>query len=191
MALAGCGVSQLTSPFGGSEESGNGWDAQVSEARLLEAARNDSGGAMMMAGTGAQCPEIRVRPGERLLTIYEIGRVGDGLAIQHRGEITKTARECRISPSRIEVKYGFAGRLLLGPKGRPGTYKLPLKVNIADREQNIVVSQKAELSVTVSGDNPVGYFSMVRDIEIPLPPGTTPSDFKVFVAFEQTAPGAG
>lgn len=189
--LAGCGVSTLTSPFNSSKKKANSWEAEVTEARLLEAARNDTGGGMDLAYAAAHCPQIKVRPGERLLTIYEIGRVGDGLAIQHRGEITKTARECQIHPDRIDIKYGFAGRVLLGPKGRPGTFKMPLKVNIADRNQNIVATQKADITVTITPDNPVGYFSKVREISIPLPPGSAASDFQVYVAFERTSPGAG
>ena len=30
------------------------------------------------------------------------------------------ARECQLYPDRVVVKYGFAGRVLLGPKGHPG-----------------------------------------------------------------------
>lgn len=189
--LAGCGMSTLTAPFNSSDKKPNSWQAQVTEARLLEAARNDTGSGMDLAYSAAHCPQIKVRPGERLLTIYEIGRVGDALAVQHRGEITKTARECQIYPDRIEIKYGFAGRVLMGPKGRPGTYRMPLKVNIADRTQNIVATQKAEISVTINEGNPVAYFSKVRDISIPLPPGTAASDFQIYVAFERAAPGAG
>ncbi len=66
------------------------------------------------------------------MTIYEQGRVGDGLAVMHRGEISKTARECHIEGNRITVKYGFSGRVLLGPKGRTGNVALPLQVFVAD-----------------------------------------------------------
>lgn len=189
--LAGCGMSTLTSPFDSKEKKPNSWDAQVTEAGLLDAARNDRGGTVDLAYSAAHCPQIKTRPGERLLTIYEIGRVGDSLAVQHRGEITKTARQCQIFPDRIEIKYGFAGRVLMGPKGRPGTYRMPLKINIADHKQNIVATQKAEITVTINQGNPVAYFSKVRDISIPLPPGSAASDFQIYVAFERTGPGAG
>ena len=111
--------------------------------------------------------------------------------IQHRGEITKTARECQIHPTKIDVKYGFAGRVLLGPRGQPGTYNLPLKVHVTDRAQNIVSTQSTQLSVTITAENPIGFFSTVREISIPLPAGATPSDYQLLVAFDRSAPGAG
>ena len=60
------------------------------------------------------CPKVVMWPRDNNLTIYETGRAGDGLAIIHRGEITKTARECQIEPGRVTVRYGFSGRVLLG-----------------------------------------------------------------------------
>jgi hypothetical protein len=184
-------MSQLTSPFGSSKKKPAGWEASVSEERLLEAAKTDTSGQIAMSSAAVHCPRFTAQPSDRLLTIYEIGRVGDGLAIQHRGEITKTARECQIFPDRIDIKYGFAGRVLLGPRGHPGTFKLPVKIHMTDRSQNIVASQKAELTVTITPENPIGYFSTVRDISVPLPAGVPPSDYQLFVAFDRSAPGAG
>lgn len=184
-------MSQITSPFGSSEEEEVDLDAAVSEDRLLEAARTDNAGGMNMASAAANCPRFTAKPGDRLLTIYEIGRVGDGLAIRHRGEITKTARECRISSDEVNIKYGFAGRVLLGPSGSPGNYNLPVRVYVADRSNEVVASQDMRLSVNITEDNPIGYFSQVREISVPLPRGVPPSDYKVFVAFDSDAPGAG
>jgi hypothetical protein len=89
------------------------------------------------------------------------------------------------------VKYGFAGRVLLGPRGRPGTFTLPVKIHLVDRTQTIVTSQKAALSVTITPDKPIGYFSAVRDISFQLPAGATPSDYQLLVAFDRSVPGAG
>ena len=98
------------------------------------------------------------------MTIYEQGKVGDGLAVMHRGEITKTARECQIEPGRITVKYGFSGRVLLGPKGRPGRVTLPLNVFVTDAKREKVVTDKVTVDVDVALDKPIGYFSFVRTV---------------------------
>lgn len=184
-------MSQITSPFGSSDKEEIDLDASVSEERLLEAARTDNGAGMDIAAAAANCPRFTTKSSDRLLTIYEIGRVGDGLAIRHRGEITKTARECRISSDEVSVKYGFAGRVLLGPSGSPGTYDLPVRVYVSDRSNEVVASQTMRVSVNISEDKPIGYFSQVREISVPLPRGVPPSDYQVFVGFDSDAPGAG
>lgn len=187
--LSACGISQITSPFR-SNENKRDLNVPVSEASLLEAARTDTTGQVSIETAMTGCPQFKIWPRDRLLTVYEIGREGDGLAIQYRGEITKTARECRIQPNQVTVKYGFAGRVLLGPRGRPGQVQMPLKIHITDRSRNIVSSQNVTVAVTIPAGNPVGYFSAVREVSFALPPGVPPGDFKLFIAFDRSAPGA-
>lgn len=188
--LPACGFSQITAPFR-SQENSSGPVVPVSEASLLEAARTDTTGQISIDTAITSCPQFKIWPRDRLLTVYDIGRVGDGLAIQYRGEITKTARECRIKPNQVTVKYGFAGRVLLGPRGRPGEVKMPIKVHVTDRDRKIVLTQKISLDVTIPEDNPVGYFSTVREISFTLAPGVPPGDYKLFIAFDRGTSGAG
>lgn len=189
-ALSACGVSQITSPFS-SKKKNQSFEPTVSEERLLEAARTDTSGQVSIEAAITSCPKFKVWPRDRLLTVYDIGRVGDGLAIQYRGEITKTARECQIQPNHVTVKYGFAGRVLLGPRGRPGQVQMPIKIHVTDPKQNIILSQKVALGVTIPADSPVGYFSTVKEVSFALPPGVPPGDFKLYIAFDRTGPGAG
>ena len=188
--MAGCGVSQITSPFR-SKEKQNEWEPVVNEARLLEAAQNDTSGEVSIETAITGCPKFIIWPRDRLLTVYDIGRAGDGLAIQYRGEITKTARECRVQPNQVTIKYGFAGRVLLGPRGRPGPVRLPVKVHLTDRERNIIATQRLNVDVTIPADKPVGYFSTVRETTFQIAPGVPPGDYKLFVAFERSDPGTG
>ena len=78
------------------------------------------------------------------LTIYAGGQVGDTQAVVHRGEITKLARECQIYGDRVMVKYGFAGRVLLGPKGVPGQVTLPVSIKVADADRKVLANDKTE-----------------------------------------------
>lgn len=183
-------MSQIAAPFRSKEKQAS-WSPTVTEASLLEAAQTDSSGQVDMASAATHCPRFTVWPRDKMLTVYEIGQVGDSLAIRHRGEITKTARECRIEPDRVTVKYGFAGRVLLGPRGQAGTVTLPLQVHVTDKARNILSTQKVEVAVTLNPQDPVGYFSAVRDVTFPLPAGARPGDYELFIAFDRGAPGAG
>ena len=120
--LSGCGMSSLTSGIGGGMfgSGSSKSDGKVTEEQMLTAAKADS--SMGVGGDIAGgCPRFQVWPRDHHVTIYEPGRVGDGLAVMHKGEITKTARECQVEPGRVTVKFGFSGRVLLGPRGKGGT----------------------------------------------------------------------
>ena len=193
LTLQGCAISNLTSSFSGGwfgskknkQAQSNQALGGVSEARLLAAAKSDVGGGSESIGPAAGCPQFVAWPGGRTLTKYESGREGDGLAIMYRGEITKTARECKIRPGEVGIRYGFAGRVLLGPRGRTGTVKLPILVHVTDRNLNKIQTQKFTVSVSVAKDDPIGYFSEVQVVKFPIQPGVRPLDYKLYVAFPQ------
>ena len=196
MLTAGCGLSSITSGLGSSVFGSSSTQASpppaVSEEQLLSAAKQDFGGGGAPVGEIAHgCPRLSVSPHGGHLTIYEDGRAGDGLAIMHRGEITKTARECQIEPGRVTVRYGFSGRVLLGPRGHAGSVRLPINVTVTDSKRAKVTSDTVSVDATVAIDNPIGYFSTVRTVTFDIPEGTRPGEFEVFVGFDQKAQGAG
>ena len=114
-------MSSLTSGiggglFGGGNASKNPGEPLTKE-KMLTAAKADS--QMGVGGDFAGgCPRFQVWPRDHHVTIYEPGKAGDGLAVMHRGEITQTARECSLEGTKVTVKYGFSGRVLLGPRGK-------------------------------------------------------------------------
>ena len=127
---------------------------------------------------------------EKHLTVYEGGRTGDGLAIVHQGEITKVARECEFAPGQITIKYGFSGRVLVGPKGQPGIVQLPVTAFITDGNRERIQGETIKVDVTVPPDTPISYFSTVRTIQFKLQEGARPADYKLFVGFDKAAPEA-
>jgi hypothetical protein len=195
---AGCGLSSLTSGlgnsiFGGGSSSQSAAAPGVNEEQLLSAAKtSDDGPVSPIVGEIAHgCPRLSISPRGNHLTIYEDGRAGDGLAIMHRGEITKTARECQIEPGRVTVKYGFSGRVLLGPRGKAGNITLPVNVVVTDSKREKITSDSVNVAVSVAVDNPIGYFSAVRTVTFSIPEGSRPGEFELFVGFDQGAQGAG
>ena len=137
------------------------------------------------------CPRFIVASHDNNITFYEPGRAGDGLAIMHRGEITKTARECQVEPGKVTVKYGFSGRVLLGPKGKPGNITLPLNVSVTDAKRAKIAGDTMKIDVTVGADKPIGYFSAVRTVTFAGPEGSRPGEFELMVGFDSKAAGAG
>jgi hypothetical protein len=192
--LAGCGMSSLTSGIGGGWFGGGKATTtevgSVSQDQLLAAAKTDTGDSF--GGEVAHgCPRFRVWTRDGYIMIYEQGHLGDGLAVMHRGEITKIARECQIEPGRVTVRYGFSGRVLLGPKGKTGIVSLPVDVFVTDATRKRIINDKVKIDVDVSLEKPIGYFSVVRNISIPIPEGSRPVEFEVYVGFDRSAPGAG
>ncbi len=124
------------------------------------------------------------------MTIYEGNRVGDAASVVDRGEITKTARECQLSMGMVQVKYGIAGRVLLGPKGKPGTVTFPILMQVLDKAKNKVKAEPFTVTVTITKENPLSYFSLVRDVTIPVKEGTAPQDYSISIAFEKKGAGA-
>ena len=197
LSLAGCGMSSLTSGLGtsvfGNTSSTTKSDVQtVSEDQLLSAAKSGDGTApAAISAEAGGCPRFVVGQRDNNLTIYETGRVGDGLAIMHRGEITKTGRECQIEPGKVTIRYGFAGRVLLGPKGKTGVVKLPIIITVTDAKREKIATETVKVDVEIAVDKPIGYFSAVKAITIPIPEGSRPGEFEILVGFDRAVPGAG
>jgi hypothetical protein len=160
----------------------------ITEESMLTAARANSDSPIEAAAANG-CPPVQVEGGQRYVTIYEGNRVGDGNSVVHRAEITKTARECQATMGLVQVKYGIAGRVLLGPKGKPGTVTLPAVMQVLDKARNKVKSDPVSVTVTITRENPLSYFSIVRDVTIPVKDGTTAQDYTISIAFEKK-PGA-
>ena len=135
-------------------------------------------------GRANTCPQVVAWPNEKLKTVYQNGHDGDANFIIYRGEITKLSRECRVYGGRVVVKYGYAGRLLLGPKGYPGSFSLPVSVKATDAYKAQIGQDRMSVRVTVPGNQTVGYFSMVREISLPVRTGTRLQDYKIFVALK-------
>ncbi len=198
VAVSGCGISSLTSGIGGgllgskpSETASTG--NSVSAETLLAQAKSDTAGGVATGGVDVAqgCPRFNVWSRDGNVTIFETGRVGDGLAVMHRGEITKTARECQIENGRVTVKYGFSGRVLLGPRGKAGSVTLPLTVFVTDAKREKVSNDKLKVDVQITLDKPIGYFSHVQQVSFPVPVGARPGEFEVYVGFDRNIPGAG
>lgn len=196
LLASGCGMSNLTSGLGGGMFGGSSKSTEVTSVTkedLLSAAKADfqTASVPQPINVAHGCPRFMVWTRDDHVTVYEQGRVGDNLAVVHRGEITKTARECAVAPGRVSVKYGFSGRVLMGPKGHAGRVTLPVQVFVMDAKRERIASEKLSIDVDLSLEKPIGYFSQVKTVTFNIPEGTRPGEYEVYVGFEQNVPGAG
>jgi hypothetical protein len=193
IALGGCGLSTLTQGLGGGGSGifGGGSSAKVNDDELLAAARGEATATGSLGEISASCPQIVLPSRDNNVTIYETGRAGDALAVMHRGELTKTARECTVEGNRVTVKYGFSGRVLLGPKGKNGNITLPVRIALTDAKREAMKAEAVRVDTAVSVDKPIGYFSAVRTVTFDIPVGSRPGEFEINVSFDRNIPGAG
>lgn len=196
--LPACGVSTLTSPFtngmfgGGKQETTASTAAPapgVSQANLLTAAETGQTGSGEVTAANIGCPSFDVSAGSRSITFNAPGTAGDSLSVMHRGEITNTARECAPSVSGLAVKVGFSGRVLLGPRGKSGTLTLPAQVTVVDGSKSTLKTEKLRVVVNVPAGETAGFFSEVRELVLPIPAGTSPKSYRMYIGFDQSAAG--
>ena len=178
--VSGCSVPKLSNPFASSSDTSA---ALRDDDKLPDVAAADT--ANTTSGKSLSCPQVVAWPNERLLTLYQSGHDDDAKFVIHRGELTKLSRECQFYSGRVIVKYGFAGRVLLGPKGKPGTVSMPISVRAAGPDRRTLATDKMSISATIPPGATSGYFSMVREIAFPVQTGTRLEDYKIFVAIKK------
>ena len=62
---------------------------------------------------------------------------------------------------------------------------------VTDAKREKLVTDKVKVDVDIALDKPIGYFSMVRTVSFPMPEGSRPGEFEVYVGFDRATPGAG
>jgi hypothetical protein len=179
--ISGCAVPSISNPFVSSSDDKSA-SSLADDDKLPEMSSTTASDPAN--GNNLNCPRVVAWPNERLRTIYQPGHDGDALSVINRGEITKLSRQCQFYGNRVVVKYGVAGRVLLGPKGKPGVVTMPLSVHAAGADKRTLATDKAKITTTIPSGNSVGYFSMVREIAFPVQVGTRLEDYEIFVALK-------
>jgi hypothetical protein len=194
-ALSACGVSQFTAPFqgglfGGSKSEASEEKKPITPESLASAAESGQPNGNDLTTASIGCPNVDISSANRTITFNAPGAAADSLSVMQRGEITNTARECNPSSSGLAVKYGFSGRVLLGPKGKAGSITLPAVVTVVDGVKSTVKTEKVRVVVNIPAGADTGYFSEVREISLPMSPGVSPKTYRIYVGFDHTSPGA-
>lgn len=198
VSLSACGVSQVTEPlqrslFGDDEAEQNAAEQPQPTTPVTPAAGDNgatSGFSTNLTRAPLGCPTLNISPELRTITFSAPGGGTDPQSVMHQGEIVKVARECGTSADGVAIKYGFSGRVLLGPRGKPGSITLPAKLKVLDRQNAVVKEQVIRVVVNVASGQTSGTFSEVKEVNLPVPVGQRATSYKLLIGFEN-APGTG
>ena len=124
------------------------------------------------------CPEVDEFPGGAM------ARVGGpaNAQVRYQFDVTDIARECDPQGNMFALKVGVAGRLLIGPAGRPGAYSTTLRVQVKrDIDDKVLFDKSYPVSADTNGGDQ-GAFKVVSDpVVLPLTRARLDLDYSVTV----------
>jgi hypothetical protein len=115
------------------------------------------------------CPPVEILDGAASHRVFEPGS-SDPFSVRYQASIAETARECSNLGVEAGVRVGVVGRVILGPKGAPGTFRVPLRIAVLDEAGKPVYSQVNLIDVTVPPGESKADFTKIEDgIAVPIP----------------------
>lgn len=132
------------------------------------------------------CPRVQQRAGGSTYRVE--GRDGDPASVRYQASFREFARECANLGMETGFRVGFAGVLVLGPAGAPGTLDVPVLLTLLDDGGNTVISRQVRIAVSVPAGAGNAEFRHVEDLgSLPVPENRF-NGYRFEVGFEQ--PGA-
>lgn len=131
------------------------------------------------------CPTIEVLDGtgqQRVMANAEVGNQG----LRYQYSITDVARECHLTANEMVIKVGVAGRVLLGPSGSPGGFKVPVRIAVMDeRQQKPAISKLYQIDASIPQGRTGTPYALVADqIVIPFAAGRVAKEYSIKVGID-------
>jgi hypothetical protein len=145
-------------------------------------------------GGATQPPSQEPKDNERDLTcpsvtVSENGAAyrsaqGTATTVSYQASLTDTARECAFQGNQVSIRVGVEGRLLLGVNGKPGTYSVPVRIQVK-RRNDVVTQRFVRVSVTVPANDTQAEFAHVEErITVPISATDPGNEYDIYVGFE-------
>ncbi len=135
----------------------------------------------------SQCPDVDIRSGTESVTVYDRRGETDPANVRYLGSITNTARECRDVGGQLTLKVGVEGRVIGGPKVRPGQVTVPVRIAVVRNGDNVLFSQLYNVPVTLAAPDFSTPFAYVEEtIAVPIPGAG--DRLRIYVGFDDKAP---
>jgi hypothetical protein len=131
------------------------------------------------------CPAIEVLDGtgaQRVMANAEAGNEG----LRYQYSIADVARECHVNGNQVTIKVGVTGRVLLGPSGAPGGFKVPIRIAVVDeRDQKPALSKLYQIDASIpAGQTATPYVLVADQLVLPLGEGRTAKDYGIKVGID-------
>jgi hypothetical protein len=131
------------------------------------------------------CPKIEMRTGTETLRNFEVGSPNNETNLAWQATITSTARECSILGAEVGIKAGVSGRVLLGPKGKPGTFSVPVRIAVVRNGTEPLWSRVSNVNVTIpAGEASAVFTAVVEDILFPREANDTLANVQIYAGFD-------
>lgn len=178
--MAGLGLSGCAGGIGGADDSG-----KPSTLASLMAFHSPTPPPMAPEKPKAEeviCPHIEVLDGT---SVVRVG--GDSNeTVRYQYSLGRSARQCDVVGNQVSLKIGLEGRVLLGPKGAPGTFNVPVRFAVVqDSDRKPLVSQLQNISVNIpSGQSEAPFSAVSQPIMLPNHGDMEDQDYTVVLGFD-------
>jgi hypothetical protein len=128
------------------------------------------------------CPPVEIRAQGTSHIVYEAGGENDPSAIRYQATLDQFPRACTDEAGVLTIDLGISGFLLAGPKGAPGTFTVPIRVEIVQDISTVVFSEVYPTAATLAPGQNRASFTRVERITVPSPPRET---MRITLGFEE------
>jgi hypothetical protein len=130
------------------------------------------------------CPGANIRQGASAWA----QNAGQGPTnVRYQASIVQIARECAVLGSTMTIKVGVEGRLVVGPKGTPGTVSVPMRIALVQEgpQPRPIASKFYSVTVNVPpGTTQVPFTQIEDDLTFPLPADKNLEKYVIYVGFD-------
>ncbi|MDI7861411.1 hypothetical protein MRS76_05545 [Rhizobiaceae bacterium n13] len=127
------------------------------------------------------CPQVFLRDGTAYHRVYAKGGQDDATKIVYQASLAETTRKCTINQTNLNITVMAQGRLALGPEGKPGRVKLPIRVAVVDNTTTLY-SELMQFEVEVPAEGVTQFLFTKDNVAIP---GGAGKQSKVFIGFDE------
>jgi hypothetical protein len=134
--------------------------------------------------TDIDCPGVTIRSGA---SAWQLPAGGSANNIRYQGALGQLVRECAVLGETMTMRVGIEGRLLVGPKGAPGSVKVPLRMALVAEgpQPRPIWSKFYNVDVDIPAGASQAQFSLVEDdLTFPMPAGRQLDNYVVYVGFD-------